>query len=647
VNFNWPLDDQPCAGDATPTRRDILTESAFERGFSMSKPNGKPGRTLQNTRRQRTDGPNSHRATPWPFSQLRFALITVIACLTLPAVAEPPPRQPSLRLSPEVLEVFQRGEITVTNVPAAANPFDPESIAVDLQVTPPSGKTFSVPGFYHRDYERKLKGNREVLTPLDVGSWRIRWLPREAGRHLLGVTVSLDGKLAHGPTATVDVAAGNHRGLVRIEPMGKRYFCLDDGTPLFLNGLCAGWHGRRGTFDYDNWLKAYQQAGINYARLWMWPQAFGIEWDSNDRLQYRLDNAWRLDHVLAEAERRGVYIMLCLDYHGMFEVKPDYWGGNNYWPRHPYNAVNGGPCQTQNDFFTNPEAKQLYHKRLRYLVARWAAFPNLLAWEFFNEIDNEYAYVKHNDVVAWHGDMGRRLRALDPFDHLITSSFTGGSERPDLFALTEMEFSQYHSYNEPHPARMTAEKSTKFFAKYKKPFFVSEYGTDWKGWKPDTDPHFRALHQALWSGAFTGAAGTGMTWWWESIHTANLYHHWSALSAFLKETGIGRGDMQPAKFASIQGQVTPFGVTTRTESLVWLLDRAYDWPEGAAIVEPEPLTGATVVITGVDDGMWFIQWWNTLTGKPVADAQATASTGRLLLEPPPFQADIAARLKKR
>ena len=48
--------------------------------------------------------------------------------------------------------------------------------------------------------------------------------------------------------------------------------------------------------------------------------------------------------MLAEAERRGIYVMLCLDYHGMFEVKPDYWGGNNFWPRHPYNAANGGPC---------------------------------------------------------------------------------------------------------------------------------------------------------------------------------------------------------------------------------------------------------------------------------------------------------------
>ncbi len=555
--------------------------------------------------------------------------------------------QLSLNLPTGRPEVFERVEISVDGVPVADNPFDPESIALDLEVTPPSGEPLRVPGYFQRDFDRKLEGNREVLTPEGEGSWRLRWLPLEAGRHTLVATVTLGGKLAARGETTIEVAAGKRHGLARVEPDGRRYFRLDDGTPLFLNGLCACWHGRRGTYDYDDWLAAYQKAGINYIRIWMWHQAFGIEWDKSDKVHYRLDNAWRLDRVLAEAEQRSVFVMLCLDYHGIFEVKPDYWGGNNFWPRHPYNAVNGGPCQTQNDFFTNDEAKKLYAKRLRYLVARWSAFPNLLAWEFFNEIDNEYAYLKHKDVIAWHQEMGRRLRSIDPCRHLISSSFTGGSERPDLFALPEMDFAQYHSYNQKHPAQMTAEKAAKFFEKYQKPFFVSEYGTDWKGWKPDTDPHFRALHQAIWSGVFTGAAGTDMTWWWESIHTANLYQHWSALSSFLDGTGIGRPDLRPVRFENVEGSVTPFGVGARDEALVWLLDRAYDWPDGALEANPVAAKSVKVTLGGVSDGAWSIEWWDTLAGKRLATSEATASGGVLQLAPPAFQVDIAARLKRR
>jgi hypothetical protein len=561
--------------------------------------------------------------------------------------AEPVAANLKLELSSETLEVYQRGEIIVEGVPAADNPFDPESIALDLEVTAPSGKTLRIPGFYYRRFSRKLQGGREVLAPQDEASWRVRWLGTETGRHALVVTATRDSKAVARGEAVIEVTGGKRHGLVRVEPEGKRYFCLDDGTPLFLNGLCVGWYGKRGTYDYDDWLGAYNKAPITYMRVWMWPLAFGIEWDREDRLDYRMDNAWRLDHVLAEAERCGVFVMLCFDYHGIFEVKPDYWGTNNYWPRHPYNAANGGPCAAQNDFFTSEQAGRLYEKRLRYMVARWSAFPNLLAWEFFNEIDNEYRYLKHEDVIAWHREMGRRLRALDPYDHLISSSFTGGSERADLYDLPEMDFAQYHSYNELHPARMTAEKTTRFFAKYRKPFFVSEYGTDWKGWKPDTDPHFRALHQAIWSGAFTGAAGTGMTWWWESIHTADLYHHWSALSAFLEGTGMGRGDLQPARFGKVEGAVTPFGVAAHNEAFVWLLDQACDWPDGAEQANPSAVAGATVMLTGVDDGLWSVQWWDTLMGKPAGNGEVNAAGGKLRLEPPAFRADIAGYLRKR
>lgn len=551
-----------------------------------------------------------------------------------------------LKASTETPEVFQRVEITVSGMPVTTNPFDPESVALELEAVSPSGQKVQVPGFFDREFDRKIEAEQETLLQHGEGTWRVRWLPLEAGQHTLIVTGTAGGKVVAKGEMRIAVSAGKRHGLARIEPKGRRYFCLTDSTPLFLKGLCCCWYGKRGTQDYDDWLAAYEKAGINYIRIWMWPQAFGLEWDREDKLHYRLDNAWRLDRVLAEAERRGIFVMLCLDYHGIFEVKPDFWGGNNFWPRHPYNVENGGPCQTQNDFFTNEEAKKLYEKRLRYIVARWGAFPNILAWEFFNEIDNEYKYLKHADVVGWHRDMGRRLRALDPYRHLITSSFTGGSERPDLYALPEMDFAQYHSYNEKHPAQMMAAKSERFFERYGKPFFVSEYGTDWKGWKPDTDPHLRALHQAIWSGAFSGAAGTGMTWWWESIHTANLYHHWSALSAFLEGTGIGRADLRPAKFDKVEGVILPLGVAAHDEALVWLLDRGCDWPDGATNDHPTAVTGGTVTLMGIDDGQWGIQWWDTLSGKRVAEAEAVASEGTLQLAAPAFQADIAARLKK-
>ena len=138
-----------------------------------------------------------------------------------------------------------------------------------------------------------------------------------------------------------------------------------------------------------------------------------------------------------------------------------------------------------------------------------------------------------------------------------------------------------------------------------------------------------------------------MTWWWESIHTADLYRHWSALAAFLAGTGIGRPDLRPAQWETTAGPVLPFGVASRDEALVWLLDRACDWPDGALETSPKPVTGAKVTLVGVDDGRWSVEWWDTLEGRCVASGEATTLGGTLPLAPPPFQVDIAARLRKR
>jgi hypothetical protein len=138
-----------------------------------------------------------------------------------------------------------------------------------------------------------------------------------------------------------------------------------------------------------------------------------------------------------------------------------------------------------------------------------------------------------------------------------------------------------------------------------------------------------------------------MTWWWESIHSARLYPHWAALSAFLAGTGIARSDLRPAQFGQIEGPVVPYGVAAPDEALVWLLDRGFDWPHGAAVEDPPSLAGVKLVLKGVTDGRWSAEWWDTLTGKQVTDAEVTATGGELKLEAPPFHADIAVRLKKR
>lgn len=476
-------------------------------------------------------------------------------------------------LSPAPLQVWRVSEFRVVGVPLAAgeNPFDPDQIAVDVVFAGPSGRELRLPAFWYQGYQRRLvtaevKGKDGVSRPQEAEAlaaegepgWRVRFAPLEAGVQAVRIEVSTRGQAAAASAVSpleARPAPPGARGYVRVNPAATRYFMTADGQPLVLLGECCCWHGRRGTFDYDDWFADYPPNGMNCTRLWMWPNAFGIEVLDGERLRYNLAKAWTLDYVLGLAADRGIVVMLCLDYHGIFQVDPDMWGGNNWWPRHPYNVSTGGPCTTQNDFFTRADAAGLYRKRLRYLLGRYGAYPSLLSWQFFNEINNVYRYLKPDDVVAWHDRMARWLKEADPYEHPITTSFGSVGEQAAMWRLDSLDYAQWHLYlnwagRYRHPAAACADVAARFQRDYGKPMYLGEYGTDGRGWKTDTDPYRRGLQQAVWGGVMAGTAGTAMPWWWEGMHAAKVHGIWKSLAGFIEGSGLGSPGWEPLHLAA-------------------------------------------------------------------------------------------------
>ena len=471
-------------------------------------------------------------------------------------------------------------EFQVTGLPAFANPFDPDEVAIDATFTLADTPALTVPAFWYQGYQRSLVDGVETLAVTGAPEWRLRFTPMTAGNCTVSVAVRTNGVLMANPLVTnltISSAADNGKpsGFVRVAG-NNRYFETSRGNPLPLVGECVCWPGRRGTYDYDDWFGAMNLAGENYARLWMAPWAFGIEAEPGTLVHYRLDRAWQLDYVFQLGEAKGIYLMPCLDYHGMFETQPDYWGGNNLWPENPYNAANGGPCANQDAFFTDANARHIYQKRLRYLVARYGSRQNLLAWQFFNELDNVYQYLSPSHVANWHAAMGDWLRGNDPYRHLVTTSMTGGSDRPEIWSLAQMDFADYHSYGLPHPVNGLSDIVNSFCRRYQKPVLIDEYGIDWRGWSRASDPYLRGFRQGLWTGALSGSVGTAMAWYWENIHSENVYPLYRALRDFVSRTTWGQGPWSnlgfqtpgpaPATVGSVLAGGQPFSATLELNS---------------------------------------------------------------------------------
>jgi hypothetical protein len=476
-----------------------------------------------------------------------FWLLAFFTHVTLPAA------NPVLLTAPHL---WQRAEWRIDDAPSAENNFDPEQIQIDAIFTAPSGRTIAVPAFWYQGFTRTLVGGEQVLTAVGAPEWRLRFTPDEAGAYTLSLKIAAHGKPAETSNKTRFSVENTpqiaQHGWVRTAA-DHRFFETSDGRSLRLIGANVCWGGARATYNYDLWFSTMRDAGENYARIWFAPWSMGLEHKPGTLNRYDLSNAWEFDHVLELADRYGIYLLLAMDHHGMFMSNDPAWGGaNNYWTRSsPYAVENGGPCATANEFFTKPEALKIYQKRLRYLIGRYGYSPRLLSWQFFNEIDNAYlprSTLVGDDVVTWHREMGQWLRANDPYRHLISTSLTGASIRPEYWAMPEMDFSVYHAYGEADPAGRIAKIANDLQQRYQKPVMIGEFGVSAAGWNIAMDPYLRGLRQGLWGGVLGGSVGTSMSWWWENLHAEGAYPLYTALRDIMARAGWNEGTWAPLSF---------------------------------------------------------------------------------------------------
>jgi len=450
---------------------------------------------------------------------------------------------------------WERVELTVELPESYANPFDPAEISVTGEFRSPSGRATRVPGFYYQGYERSRDaGGNEALAPVGKGVFKVRFAGDEVGVHHYRISA----RDAHGARevgrGTFLVTAAGSGGYVRRSAGAPLYFQLDSGAPYFPIGENMCWPGGAGTYDYDAWMSKLAENGGNYIRLWLineWNK-LGLEHlplspgDGNGLGRYDQEAAWRIDYVMEMAERLGMRVLICIDSFNSLDA-----GGDGQWRRYPYNAANGGSCETTRDFFTNAEAKRLFRQRLRYLVARWGYSTSVLAWEFWNEVDIVTGYDSAT-AAAWHEEMARALREMDPWGHLITTSYANTPGDPAVDGLAEMDFVQSHNYGSRDAAEVIGAVSLAKTKTYGKPHYFGEFGTDAVGRGNTRDPEGIHLHNGLWAAMMSNSAGTAMLWWWDNyVDPCNLYGRFAPVAAFARGVDWVKENYGPAKVESV------------------------------------------------------------------------------------------------
>jgi hypothetical protein len=335
--------------------------------------------------------------------------------------------------------------------------------------------------------------------------------------------------------------------------------------------------------------------GENWTRIWMTHFYEGqiLEWSTRKGSYFHgvgrlsLEMGWKLDRIIELAEQKGIAIQLVLQHHGQFSTTTD-----SNWRDNPYNIANasydGGFLQHAEDFFTDREAIRLTRNKYRYIVARWGYSPAILAWELWNEVQYTDGWQKNRpSVVAWHEEMADYLGALDPFDHLVTTS-SDSTGFDALWSLDGIDVVQVHHYGAETAGFI--DSMTERLAGYGKPVLLGEFGVG-KTLNVDVpEQNFQALpepyksqmlealdlHNGIWS-AFHRKSGAHL-WWWDSyIEALDLYDEFLALVNYAQGEdpaahGLSRADLDtgglPRQVLASPGRDGFWDVSTQTQFTV-------------------------------------------------------------------------------
>ncbi|MCX8057299.1 MAG: T9SS type A sorting domain-containing protein, partial [Ignavibacteria bacterium] len=259
------------------------------------------------------------------------------------------------------------------------------------------------------------------------------------------------------------------------------------------------------------------------------------------------------------AFKKNVFIQLCLLPHGQFSINVD-----PEWNDNPYNSANGGPCSTPQQFFTNQTAKELFKRRIDYIIARWGYASNLFAWEIFNEVDHTHNYNQNKqNVINWLLEIAQYIKSKDPYQRIVTTSFANEFLEPAIWTSNLFDIIQIHHYNTTSDMQTALIELTKLnLSDYNKPTAIGEYDFLELGyWAFNNDPYGVNLHNSIWTSIMSGAYLTAMTWSWDNyIAPRGLFYHFKGVGEFLKNVNLIGKNFVPITLQTFTSQKSDFPI---------------------------------------------------------------------------------------
>jgi hypothetical protein len=365
-----------------------------------------------------------------------------------------------------------------------------------------------------------------------------------------------------------NIISYSQQRFIGINKNNPSYFSFADGTtyiPIGINminpsGRNAA-HPDSAFAEIEEWMKQLSANGGNYIRIWL-SQSF---WDIEEAAgQYDEQKAQRIDRLIEMARKYGLRIKLTLEHFRSITLQEN----NQPWAtKSAYHVSRGGPLDSIGQYLSTPEGRQLFLNKVNYYQQRYGSDTLFFGWELWNEM-NAVKGPEDSVFYDWNEQMLKAVKEKFPENLVMQSlgSFDGDYAKPlyeKMMALPGNEVAQVHRYLDlgapmqicHAPMDVICASAIRDLQAYglKKPIILAETGAveprhagPSKYYPKDTAGIL--LHDILFAPFFTGAAGPGMSWHWESyVHKNNLWFHYGRFTEAIKGIDPVRESFTPAK----------------------------------------------------------------------------------------------------
>ena len=502
---------------------------------------------------------------------------------------------------------YKKVEMDIALLAEWENPHNIDEIALDMVVVPPSGKEQKVPCFYYSG-----KSNEKSL-------WKVRYMPAEAVDYKYHFVLNQKNrKSQQTKTGKFSVTESDNKGILHVNDLWTLKY--DNGDLFRGIGENIGWESRdsddskyfrklheQSRFNYEYMVKKLSANGGNFFRTWMIYWNLPVDWKTvennsrytNSETLFNESAAVKMDRLVELCDSLSVHMMVALESHAGLLGRG--------WELSPYNIKNGGTAKTRKDFFTLESAKKQYKNKLRYMVARYGYSPAIGAWEFFNEIDNVMYngapedHIKDEIITQWHDEMSTYLKAIDPYDHIVTTSVSH-REVAGMNTLENIDINQQHIYR--HTDKIPGLINERV-EKYEKPFAIGEFGYEWDWSKNfndfavEMDADFK---KGLWYGLFNLTPILPMSWWWEFFENRGMMAYFKNVRIINDDMlSSGKGDFHQVNVESDQDDLKIHSVQCGQKIYTYVLGDDNTSPE--------------LTFPGINSQIGELQYFNCETGE--------------------------------